>query len=172
MVNEIVMGVPALGIVGLIVALIIYGVIKRTPAGEGAVTEIAQEIHLGAMVFMRREYTQLSLFAGAILIAIFFSPLGLNTAIAFLVGAVTSAAAGYIGMFTATKANVRTTVAANEGNVGGALSVAFFGGSVMGLTVASLGLLGVGTLYLVFGGDPHTAHVIHGFGMGASTATK
>jgi len=169
MVNEIVMGVPALGIVGLIVALIIYGVIKRTPAGEGAVTEIAQEIHLGAMVFMRREYTQLSLFAGAILIAIFFSPLGLNTAIAFLVGAVTSAAAGYIGMFTATKANVRTTVAANEGNVGGALSVAFFGGSVMGLTVASLGLLGVGTLYLVFGGDPHTAHVIHGFGMGAST---
>ncbi|MDF1819720.1 MAG: sodium-translocating pyrophosphatase [Immundisolibacteraceae bacterium] len=169
MVNEIVMGVPALGIVGLIVALIIYGVIKRTPAGEGAVTEIAQEIHLGAMVFMRREYTQLSLFAGAILIAIFFSPLGLNTAIAFLVGALTSAAAGYIGMFTATKANVRTTVAANEGNVGGALSVAFFGGSVMGLTVASLGLLGVGTLYLVFGGDPHTAHVIHGFGMGAST---
>jgi K(+)-stimulated pyrophosphate-energized sodium pump len=169
MVNEIVMGVPALGIVGLIVALIIYGVIKRTPAGEGAVTEIAEEIHLGAMVFMRREYTQLSLFAGAILIAIFFSPLGLNTAIAFLVGALTSAAAGYIGMFTATKANVRTTVAANEGNVGGALSVAFFGGSVMGLTVASLGLLGVGTLYLVFGGDPHTAHVIHGFGMGAST---
>ncbi len=169
MVNEMLMGVPALGVVGLIAAFIIYGIVKRAPAGEGAVTEIAAEIHLGAMVFMRREYTQLGIFGAAIVLAIYFSPLGLNTAISFLVGALTSAAAGYIGMFTATKANVRTTVAANKGSIGDALSVAFFGGSVMGLTVASLGLLGVGTLYLVFGGDPETAHVIHGFGMGAST---
>ncbi|HAC33224.1 MAG TPA: sodium-translocating pyrophosphatase, partial [Gammaproteobacteria bacterium] len=85
-----------------------------------------------------------------------------------LVGALTSATAGFIGMFTATKANVRTTVAASKGNIGDALSVAFFGGSIMGLTVASLGLLGIGVLYLAFGGNPETAHIIHGFGMGAS----
>ena len=168
MTNEITMAVPALGVAGLIVAFIIYNLVKKVSPGEGKVTEIAEQIHLGAMVFMRREYTQLGLFSAAIIVAIIASPLGINTAIAFLVGALTSATAGFIGMFTATKANVRTTVAASKGNIGDALSVAFFGGSIMGLTVASLGLLGIGVLYLAFGGDPETAHIIHGFGMGAS----
>jgi len=72
-------------------------------------------------------------------------------------------------MFAATKANVRTATAAQDHGAATALTVAFFGGSVMGLTVASLGLLGLGTLYLFFGGDPETAHAIHGFGMGASS---
>ena len=72
-------------------------------------------------------------------------------------------------MFTATRANVRTTTAAAESGAPAALTVAFFGGSIMGLTVAAMGLLGLGSLYLAFGGDPHTAHVIHGFGMGASS---
>jgi K(+)-stimulated pyrophosphate-energized sodium pump len=72
-------------------------------------------------------------------------------------------------MFTATRANVRTTTAAAESGAPAALTVAFFGGSIMGLTVAAMGLLGLGILYLAFGGDPHTAHVIHGFGMGASS---
>ena len=71
-------------------------------------------------------------------------------------------------MYTATKANVRTTTAAHEDGAPAALSVAFFGGSIMGLTVASMGLLGLGSLYYFFGGDPETAHHIHGFGMGAS----
>ena len=168
MTNEITMAVPALGVAGLIVAFIIYNLVKKVSPGEGKVTEIAEQIHLGAMVFMRREYTQLGLFSAAIIVAIIASPLGINTAIAFLVGALTSATAGFIGMFTATKANVRTTVAASKGNIGDALSVAFFGGSIMGLTVASLGLLGIGVLYLAFGGNPETAHIIHGFGMGAS----
>jgi K(+)-stimulated pyrophosphate-energized sodium pump len=88
---------------------------------------------------------------------------------AFLVGALTSAGAGYIGMNTATRANMRTTTAAHTKGPAEALTVAFFGGSIMGLAVASLGLLGLGTLYLFFGGDPETAHTIHGFGMGAST---
>ncbi len=168
MTNEITMAVPALGVAGLIVAFIIYNLVKKVSPGEGKVTEIAEQIHLGAMVFMRREYTQLGLFSAAIIVAIIASPLGIKTAIAFLVGALTSATAGFIGMFTATKANVRTTVAASKGNISDALSVAFFGGSIMGLTVASLGLLGIGVLYLAFGGDPETAHIIHGFGMGAS----
>ena len=80
-----------------------------------------------------------------------------------------SAIAGWIGMYTATQANVRTTTAAHTDGAAAALSVAFFGGSIMGLTVASMGLIGLGVLYLLYGGDPETAHHIHGFGMGAST---
>ena len=86
-----------------------------------------------------------------------------------MLGALASAAAGYIGMSTATRANVRTTTAAHTRGAAEALTVAFFGGSIMGLAVASLGLLGLGMLYLFFGGDPESAHHIHGFGMGAST---
>ena len=79
-----------------------------------------------------------------------------------------SATAGYLGMYAATKANVRTAVAANQQGAAAALNIAFYGGSIMGLCVASLGLLGLGGLYYYFGGDPHTAHAIHGFGMGGS----
>jgi K(+)-stimulated pyrophosphate-energized sodium pump len=93
----------------------------------------------------------------------------MNTTIAFLVGAISSAMAGYFGMFAATKANVRTATAASEHGATTALTVAFYGGSIMGLTVASLGLLGLGTLYLFFGSAPETSHAIHGFGMGASS---
>ena len=110
----------------------------------------------------------LSIFV-AVLFILLLLLLGFNTAIAFLTGALTSALAGYIGMFSATQANVRTTTAAHEKGASEALTVAFFGGSVMGLSVASLGLLGLGSLYLFFGGDPQTAHAIHGFGMGASS---
>jgi len=77
--------------------------------------------------------------------------------------------AGYLGMFAATKANVRTTHAAQTSGAAGALTVAFYGGSIMGLCVASLGLLGLGSLYWYFGGDPEAVHAIHGFGMGASS---
>ena len=161
---------PALGVVGLVAAFVVYALVKRYPEGGDNVREIGDEIHLGAMVFMRREYTMLALF-GAVLIAIlFFSPgLGTPTALAFIAGALSSAGAGWIGMYTATKANVRTTTAAYTQGAPAALSVAFFGGSIMGLAVASLGLLGLGIVYYYFGGDPHTAHHIHGFGMGASS---
>lgn len=159
---------PSLGVIGLIIAFIIYGAVKRYPAGEGKVIEIGEEIHLGAMVFIKREYSLLGMFASAVLVLLYIF-LGLNTAIAFAVGAFCSAIAGYVGMYTATQANVRTTTAAHNEGAAAALNVAFFGGSIMGMTVASMGLLGLGTLYLFFGGDPETAHVIHGFGMGAST---
>ncbi len=158
-----------LGIVGLISAFIIYRVVLRYSAGTGKVLEIAEEIHTGAMTFMRREYTIMYIFAAFVVAAIWISDLGANTAIAFIIGAISSSAAGYIGMYTATRANVRTTSAAKEHGADAALNVAFFGGSIMGLTVAAMGLLGLGTLYLMFGRDPATANVIHGFGMGAST---
>ncbi|MBT5796716.1 MAG: sodium-translocating pyrophosphatase, partial [Porticoccaceae bacterium] len=143
---------PMLGVVGLVVAVIIYFIVKSYDEGDEKLKKIADQIHLGAMVFMRREYTMLSMFAAAILVAIYLSPLGWMTAVAFVAGAVSSAAAGWFGMFTATKANVRTTQAAHNNGQASALTVAFFGGSIMGLAVASLGLLGLGIVYLLFGG--------------------
>ena len=160
---------PALGLVGLIAAFIIYALVKRYDEGDEAIQKIADAIHSGAMVFMRREYSMLALFAALLLVLLFFSGLGLETVWAFVAGALSSAGAGWIGMYTATKANVRTTAAAHSQGPAAALSVAFFGGSIMGLAVASLGLMGLGLVYYFFGGDPETAHHIHGFGMGAST---
>ncbi len=160
---------PVLGVFGLIVAIMIYGLVKRYDEGDEALKKIADQIHTGAMVFMRREYTMLALFAGALMVFLFFSGLGIGTVWAFLAGALSSAGAGWFGMYTATKANVRTTTAAHNSGQAAALSVAFFGGSIMGLAVASVGLLGLGLVYYFFGGDPETAHHIHGFGMGAST---
>ena len=156
------------GIIGLAAAWYIYQQVKKFPAGEAKVVEIAEAIHRGAMVFMRREYKMLGLFCVVLIVLLWFT-LGIGTAFAFLVGALCSAGAGYIGMSTATRANVRTTTAAHTRGAADALTVAFFGGSIMGLAVASLGLFGLGVLYLLFGGDPETAHTIHGFGMGASS---
>ena len=166
------MGIEAipsvLGVIGLIIAFAIYRIIMKRSPGEGHMLEIAEQIHLGAMVFMKREYKILSIFVIVVAVILALS-LGMGTMVAFLAGAVCSGVAGYFGMFAATQANVRTTVAAHEKGTGDALTVAFFGGSVMGMTVAALGLLGLGTLYLFFGGDPETTHAIHGFGMGASS---
>jgi len=156
------------GIIGLVVAYFIFQKVKSYPEGNAAVKDIGDQIHLGAMVFMRTEYRILAWFSAVLVIFLLFS-LGFATALSFVVGALTSASAGYIGMNTATRANVRTATAAAERGAAEALSIAFFGGSIMGLAVASMGLLGLGILYLFFGGNPEDAHVIHGFGMGASS---
>ncbi|MCH9048122.1 MAG: sodium-translocating pyrophosphatase [Proteobacteria bacterium] len=158
-----------LGIFGLICAVLIFFKIKSEPAGEGAVVEIGNEIHLGAMVFMKSEYSRLAIFCVICIIAIASSDLGMNTAMAFLLGALCSGSAGYFGMYTATHANVRTAVAANTKGAAKALQIAFFGGSIMGLTVAAMGLFGIGLLYHFFAGDAHTIHDIEGFAMGASS---
>ncbi len=153
---------------GLLIALAIFALVSKMPAGSGKVKEIAAQIHDGAMVFMKREYILLFSFVAVLAIALYLGFQSWHTPFAFTLGALCSGIAGYFGMFSATKANVRTTVAANEQGAAQALSVAFYGGSIMGLTVAAMGLLGLGTLYLMFGGDPHTVESIHGFGMGAS----
>ncbi len=157
-----------MGGLGLVAAFVVYRIVASYPAGEGKVADIAVKIQTGAMAFMRREYLLMWAVAALVILALGFSDLGWDTAMAFFVGAMTSSLAGFIGMYTATRANVRTTVAAHEKGAGTALSVAFYGGSVMGLTVASMGLVGLGFLYILYGGDPHTAETIHGFGMGAS----
>ncbi len=157
---------PILGIVGLVVAFVIYQLVNKYSAGEGVVAEIAEAIHGGAMVFMRREYSILAIFALILTVLLFIGFDTWHTPVAFVAGAFCSSVAGYIGMYTATKANVRTTVAAASEGAASALTVAFYGGSIMGLAVASMGLLGLGTLYYLFGAEH--AEAIHGFGMGAS----
>ncbi|MBK47041.1 MAG: sodium-translocating pyrophosphatase [Gammaproteobacteria bacterium] len=157
-----------LGFFGLMTAYILYKFVLTFSAGEGKIVDISDQIHLGAMAFIRKEYSILFIFA-LILIAGIYYGLGVSSTIAFIVGAVCSSATGFIGMYTATKANVRTTNAANKSGLSESLVIAFFGGSIMGLTVAAMGLLGLGVLYFLYGSDPETASVIHGFGMGAST---
>jgi len=156
---------PALGVLGLLIVFFIYQWIKKQPSGSGAVQKIGEQIHIGSIVFMKREYKMLSMFALVLLVLLYIF-LGPASALCFLVGAVASATAGYIGMNTATIANVRTTQAAHDEGSAAALKVAFFGGSVMGLSVAALGLLGLGGLYYFFG-EAHS-EALHGFAMGAS----
>lgn len=156
---------PLMGVIGLVVAYILYGMVMKYPEGEAAIKKIGDQIHEGAMVFMKREYKILLMFLAAQIVLTFIF-LGSSVAIAVIVGAASSSIAGWIGMYSATKANVRTATAAQSDGAASALSVAFFGGSIMGLSVASLGLIGLGGLYWYLGGD---AHSLEGFGMGAST---
>ena len=158
---------PIIGVLGLFAAKYTYELVKKYPEGEGKVIEIGNQIHLGAMVFMKREYKMLSIFSGFLIVLLYYF-LDWQTALCFLLGALASATAGYIGMNTATRANVRTTTAAHNEGPAEALTVAFFGGSIMGLSVAALGLLGLGVVYYMFADNPETLHAIHGFAMGAS----
>ena len=158
----------SLGVLGLLSAYMVYLKVKSSPEGDGRVKEIGDEIHLGAMVFMSAEYKRLAIFCLICILALYFS-LGWQTAASFLLGSLCSGIAGFIGMYAATKANVRTAIAAKEKGAAEALNVAFLGGSVMGLTVAAMGLLGVGILFYYFAGDIETIHAIEGFAMGASS---
>ena len=159
---------PILGVAGFIVAILIYNTIKSQPVGNEKMREIAEAIHDGAMAFLNREYRVLAIFIIAVFTLILFA-MGIQTALAFVGGALCSMLCGYIGMQAATHANVRTTEAARTTGQGAALMVAFNGGAVMGLAVASVGLIGVGIAYIMFGSDPATASYINGFAMGASS---
>ena len=129
--------------------------------------EIADAIHEGAMAFLNREYRILALFV-LVVAGLLAWQLNVQTMICFVVGAALSVIAGFVGMKAATRANVRTTEAARTEGTASALMVAFGGGSVMGLTVAGLGLLGVGILAHIFGGAGESVY-ISGFAMGASS---
>jgi len=159
---------PFMGIIGLLSALLIYLYIKKQPDGNELTRDLAQQIHDGAMVFLRREYSILVFFIAAIFILL-STGINYQTALAFLGGALSSALAGYLGMSAATKANVRTAWAAHEHGQSRALSISFFGGSVMGLSVASLGLLGLGILLILYKLGIIQPAYINGFAMGASS---
>ena len=163
--------IPIAGITGLIIAFILLSRIVRYPGGEGKVAEIAEKIHRGAMVFMKREFLLISIFALVIGGALFLfqkPEYGRAQSLAFFLGALSSSLAGFIGMYTATKANVRTTLAAKNEGAAQALKIAFFGGAVMGLTVASMGLIGLGGLFAFFKDHKQVAEIMEGFAMGAS----
>ena len=157
---------PVLGIVGLIAAFVVYLLVMQYPDGREKVKKIGDQIHSGALAFMKTEYKYLLIFI-VILVGLVWLGLGMYSAIAVIVGAACSSLAGFIGMYAATKANVRTATAAKKEGAAAALSVSFYGGSVMGLCVASLGLIGLGALYYFFVPANHV-HALEGFGMGAS----
>ena len=117
----------ALGLLGLVLAGFTYRYVKGQPSGSEAMGAIAEQIHDGAMAFLRREYSMLAVFVAAVagLLAWLVSP---PTATAYLIGALCSVMAGFFGMKSATRANVRTSAAANQEGAGKALRVAFFGG--------------------------------------------
>ncbi len=159
---------PYIGIAGFVFALVTYLWVAKQPAGNQKMTDIAGMIESGSMTFLKKEYSILAVFLIAVAIILGVA-LGKLTAVCYLAGAVISMLCGFIGMKAATKANVRTAEAAAKHGQGSALSVAFFGGSVMGMTVASLGLIGVATAYLLLKGDPTSISAINGFAMGASS---
>ena len=152
------------GIVSLVVVVFIANsIIKRDP-GSDRMREISGYIEEGAMAFLKKEYCYLAVFIIIVALSIFIF-LNINTAIAFIVGALFSITAGFVGMRIAVKSNVRTAQAAKHG-IKEALSVAFSGGSVMGLCVVGLGLIGLGFFSIVF---DLNAEYITGFGLGASS---
>ncbi|WDV47092.1 sodium-translocating pyrophosphatase [Clostridiaceae bacterium M8S5] len=158
---------PCVGVIALLFAVFKASSINKVSVGTDRMKEISSYIQEGAMAFLSREYKTLVIFVAALFVILGVS-LGDNswqTAISFLVGAIFSALAGFIGMRVATKANVRTANAAKESGMNKALSVAFSGGAVMGMCVVGLGLIGVGSLFLIF----KEPSIITGFGLGASS---
>lgn len=156
--------IPWIGIAGLVMSVLTYFWIRKQPAGNELMQKIAGMIHKGAFVFLRREYQIIAVFIVLLFIVLTYA-LSLQTAFAFLAGAVCSMVAGLFGMETATRSSVRACQGAKDGGTPRALSIAFMGGSVMGISVAALGAVGLG-FYFLFNRDPA---VISGFAMGAST---
>ncbi|WP_347359041.1 sodium-translocating pyrophosphatase [Bdellovibrio sp.] len=160
---------PAIaGVVGLIVALALYLRVKAQPAGNETMNRIASYVREGSMAFLVREYKVLFVYAIVVGLALWFA-LGGIAAGSFILGAFLSLLAGFFGMKAATYANVRTSQAAAGGSKAAALLVALDGGAVMGLSVAGLGLIGLGGLYVCFQGDAHLGTILHSFAVGASS---
>ncbi len=153
-----------IGFLGLAFALILYFLVKKYPKGNEIMNEIAEAIHSGAMVFLRREYTYIFIFV-ILLFIILWKLFTIYTSLAFLTGASCSMLAGFIGLKASTRSAVRSTQGAILGGVPQALTVAFQGGAVMGISVAALGVIGIGIFYF-FTKDPK---IINGFAMGASS---
>ncbi len=179
--------VPALGILGLIVMAVKSAWVTKQNAGDANMIELADHIAKGSMAFLKAEWKVLAYFAVITAILLAWSGTLIDTsspviAISFLIGAILSALAGYIGMNIATKANVRTTQAART-SLSKALQVSFTGGTVMGLGVAGLAILGLGGLFIIFyqmyvvnvGGDVNgvpmikALEVLAGFSLGAES---
>ncbi len=156
------------GVVGLVIAVILYFRVKAQPSGNETMNRIAGYIREGAMAFLVREYKVLAVYC-VVVGALLMYALGTVAAIWFIIGAFLSLLAGFVGMKAATFANVRTTQAAASSTKGNALLVALDGGAVMGLSVAGLGLIGLGLVYFFYQADPHIGTILHSFAVGASS---
>lgn len=180
--NSLIYALPAFGVIALLYVAWKSAWVSRQEVGNEKMAKIANNIAVGAMAFLRAEYRVLAIFVVAVAVLLAFK--GANeanshwmVAISFIVGAVCSALAGYLGMRVATKANVRTTNAART-SLGKALEVAFGGGSVMGMGVVGLGVLGLSVLFILYSqmfglGDKDSVttvlNVLAGFSLGASS---
>ena len=157
---------PLAGLIALVFAFFLAGKVNRAEVGNERMAELSNAINEGAMAFLGREYKMLSVFVIIVAVIMTFVPsLGWQTALSFIIGAIFSALAGFIGMQIATKSNARTTNAAQTG-LNEALTVAFSGGSVMGMSVVGLGTLGLGILYIFFADN---VEFLRGFAFGASS---
>ena len=168
---------PAFGVLALLFVLVKNSWVSKQEVGNEKMARIATNIADGAMSFLKAEYKILSIFVAAVAVLLFFkgqAESGSNgmVAVSFIVGAICSALAGFIGMKVATKANVRTTNAAQT-SLGKALEVAFAGGAVMGLGVVGLGVLGLSGLFAIYSGQgwqiTEVLNVLSGFSLGASS---
>ncbi len=155
---------PIMAILALLFAFTLASKVSKMDEGTDRMKEIALSIREGANAFLTAEYKILVIFAIILFILIAFG-INIVTAVSFVVGAIFSTLAGYFGMSVATKANVRTANAARIGGMNKALSIAFSGGAVMGMSVVGLGLLGVSAVYIITG----DVNVLSGFSLGASS---
>ena len=156
---------PILGICALLFAFYLTKKVGKQDAGTDRMKEIAAFIHEGARAFLTAEYKILVVFVAVLFVLIGIGIGNWVTAVCFLVGALFSTAAGYIGMNVATKANVRTAAAAKDSGMNKALSIAFSGGAVMGMCVVGFGLFGAGVVYIL----TKNPDVLSGFSLGASS---
>ena len=163
--NILLYAVPAAAAVALLFAFIKARGIARRDEGEPGMAEIARAISEGADAFLKSEYKLLLIFIAIVFAGIWLGLSSITTAVAFLVGALFSVLAGYFGMKVATRANVRTANAARTGGINEALRVAFSGGTVMGMCVVGLGLIGASILYII----TENGDVLTGFSLGASS---
>jgi K(+)-stimulated pyrophosphate-energized sodium pump len=156
--------IPIIGVIGLLMALVIYKMVLKKDAGNDKMKEIAEQIHIGAMVFLRREYQIIFLFMVVVFIVLSVF-LSIYTGIAYVGGAVSSMLAGFFGMQAATRSSSRSCQAAVTDGTPQALLTAFLGGSVMGISVAAIGVIGLGLVFF-FTNDPE---IISGYALGASS---
>ncbi|MEE9270677.1 MAG: sodium-translocating pyrophosphatase [Candidatus Krumholzibacteria bacterium] len=167
--SALILGIPWVGVIGMIIATITFFMVLRHSPGNEVMQQIGERVHAGAMVFLKREYSIIAVFMVVVFAALAIM-LSIWTGVAYLVGALSSMFAGWFGMEASTRSATRTCQAAKEGGAPAALAIAFQGGSVMGLTVASLGVIGLGFFLIFLRHDPQNAPlVINGFAMGASS---
>ncbi len=173
LIGQLTLAPLAASVLGLAIAAFFYFRVKSLPEGTDTMNLIGKYIREGAMAFLVREYKVLAVYTVVVFAFLFFAfraqGTGLIAGICFVIGAFLSLFSGFIGMKAATYANVRTSQAAREGSKPNALLTALDGGAVMGLSVASTAILGLGGLYYVYVDDPHLATVLHSFAVGASS---